>query len=131
MTGPWGTTTPRGSLARCGVMGLLLLSLLAAGLMTGAHNGWYEADQVPRSALAPSKTSDEHAGDDGLSSLPPQASSVREHPVLTLWPPLRGMRHAEAAHLALLPAPHPEGDLTGDPQQFGHRTAGSRSPPLI
>jgi hypothetical protein len=51
--------------------------------------------------------------------------------VLTLWPPLRGMRHAEAAHLALLPAPHPEGDLTGDPQQFGHRTAGSRSPPLI
>ncbi|WP_345385198.1 hypothetical protein [Nonomuraea salmonea] len=35
--------------------------------------------------------------------------------MLTLWPPLRGMRHAEAAHLALLPAPHPEGDLTGDP----------------
>lgn len=130
MAGPWGTTTPRGSLALCGVMGLLLLSLLAAGLMAGAPSGWNGPDLVTRSALAPSSTGDEHAGDDGLASLPPQAAGVREHPALTLWPPVRGT-HDEAAHLALLPGPRPDADLTGDPQQVAHRTMGSRSPPLI
>jgi hypothetical protein len=108
-------------------MGLVLLSLLIAG----ASCGWYGGDPATRSALASSQTWGAHSGDDALSSLPPQAASIREHHVLSLWPPQRGMRHSEAAHLALLPAPGPDGDAIGDPQQFGHRTAGSRSPPLI
>lgn len=69
-------------------------------------------------------------GDADLSSLPPQASGVREHHVLSLWPPLRGERHGELAHLALLPSPGSDADTFRDPQQLAQRTAGSRSPPL-
>ncbi|MEV4115703.1 hypothetical protein [Nonomuraea sp. NPDC049695] len=125
MAAPW--STPRGSIPLGGVMGLVLLSLL----MAGASLGWCGGDPATRSAPVSSQTWGSHALDDGLSSLPPRAGSVREHHVLSLWPPLRGMRHVAAAHLALLPAPAPDGDVIGDPQQFGHRIAGSRGPPLI
>ncbi|MEO3806418.1 hypothetical protein [Nonomuraea sp. B1E8] len=41
-----------------------------------------------------------------------------------------GARQSDAAHLALLPPPHGSAAV-GAPQQFGHRAAGSRSPPMV
>lgn len=122
MTGPW--RAPRGPIALCCVVGLVLLSLLVAGPS-------YADGQPPPPPLSAGDGWSPSAGDDRLPSLPPQASSGREHHVLSLWPPLRGTRQSEAAHLALLPAPASEAVAIRDPQQVGHRTAGSRSPPSI
>ncbi|MEV4115699.1 hypothetical protein [Nonomuraea sp. NPDC049695] len=123
MTGPW--RTPQGSIAFAGVMGLVLLSLMLVGLPGRAMDG-PAVTQVSASGPAWSL-----GGEDAdLSGLPPQASGAREHHVLSLWPPMRGERHGELAHLALLPAPGSDADTRRDPQQLAHRTAGSRSPPL-
>ncbi|MFI6920261.1 hypothetical protein ACIBIZ_09915 [Nonomuraea spiralis] len=122
MTGPWRTT--RGPIALCCVVGLVLLSLLVAGPS-------YADDQTSAHPFSSGHEWNPDKGGDRMPSLPPQASSGREHHVLSLWPPLRGMRHAEAAHLTLLPAPGTDAAAIRDPQQIGHRTAGSRSPPLI
>lgn len=121
MTGPW--RTPRGSIALVGVLGLVLLSLLLAG----SSPAWNDGETVHRGS--PSWTLG--GWDAELSSLPPQTAGAREHHVLSLWPPPRGERGGEAAHLALLPSPRPGADAVRDPQQFAHRTSGSRSPPLI
>ncbi|GAA5037191.1 hypothetical protein GCM10023259_000340 [Thermocatellispora tengchongensis] len=108
-------------------MGLVLLSLLLAGT-SGAWNG---AGPARLSGLSSGLAWTLGASDAELSSLPPQAAgAAREHHVLSLWPPLRGDRHGRAAHLTLLPPPDPAGAIR-DPQQLAHRTAGSRSPPLI
>ncbi|KAB8193049.1 hypothetical protein FH608_022205 [Nonomuraea phyllanthi] len=125
MTGPW--QTPHRSIARTGVMGLVVLSLLLVTL-TWAWNG-ADADQGPTPASGHALGLG--AWDAHLSTLPPQAGSAREHHVLSLWPPLRGARHSSSAHLALLPAPGLDAEHVRDPQQLAHRTAGSRSPPLI
>lgn len=112
-------------------MGLVLLSLVLLSLMlTGAAGG--ASGSGPATAQASvSGTMWSLSGQDAdLSSLPPQAGSVREHHVLSLWPPLRGARHGALAHLALLPSPGSDADTLRDPQQLAHRTAGSRSPPL-
>lgn len=115
---------PRGPIALCCVVGLVLLSLLVAGPS-------YADDQTAPRPLSAGHAWTPDKGGDRMPSLPPQASSGREHHVLSLWPPLRGARHAEAAHLPLLPAPGSDAAAIRDPQQVGHRTAGSRSPPLI
>ncbi|MEV4582628.1 hypothetical protein AB0K16_56395 [Nonomuraea jabiensis] len=123
MTGPW--RTPQGSIAFAGVMVLVLLSLMltsASGRASGGPAVVQGAASGPVWSLG--------GGDADLSSLPPQASGVREHHVLSLWPPLRGERHGELAHLALLPSPGSDADTFRDPQQLAQRTAGSRSPPL-
>ncbi|MEU6787321.1 hypothetical protein ABZ912_49730 [Nonomuraea angiospora] len=127
MTGPW--RTPQGSIAFLGVMVLVLLSLVSP-MLTGA-SGRASGDTVVVQGLTSGPVWSLGGGDADLSSLPPQASSVREHHVLSLWPPLRGQRHGELAHLALLPSPGSGADTFRDPQQLAHRTAGSRSPPLI
>ncbi|MEV0830248.1 hypothetical protein [Nonomuraea rubra] len=125
MTGPW--RTPRGSIAFTGVMGLVLLSLLLVGASWGAGGG--RGSGMPAGVPYWPAWS---LGDSGaeLTSLPPQATSVREHHVLSLWPPLRGERQAEAGHLALLPSPGHDEAAIRDPQQFAHLATGSRSPPL-
>lgn len=122
MAGSW--RAPRGSIAFTGVMGLVVLSLLLFGL-TPVWNGAAPAHPGGTSS-SPAWTPG--ASDAGLTSLPPQATSVREHHVLSLWPPPH--RQGEHAHLALLPSPGADTDAIRDPQQLGHRTAGSRSPPL-
>jgi hypothetical protein len=108
-------------------MGLVLLSLLVACLSTSAWNG---GDPAHRAGLS-TPVWVLGAGDADLAGLPPQASSAREHHVLSLWPPMRGARHAAPAHLTLLLRPGSDADTTRDPQQLTHRTAGSRSPPAI
>ncbi|MEV4088613.1 hypothetical protein AB0J43_50970 [Nonomuraea fuscirosea] len=123
MTGPW--RTPQGSIAHVGAMVLVLLSLVVASATAPASNAVAAAAQ---SSAAGPVWSTGGSGTD-LSSLPPQAGSAREHHVLSLWPPLRGERQADLAHLALLPAPGSDADTRRDPQQLAHRTAGSRSPP--
>ncbi|MEW9550704.1 hypothetical protein [Nonomuraea sp. NPDC050783] len=148
MTGPW--RTPRGSIAFTSVMGLVLLSLIALSLLpagpSGRAGGGVPAvaqASVPAQAVAPASVPapavapasvpgpvwSPGGGDIDLSSLPPQAGGVREHHVLSLWPPLRGERQSEVAHLALLPSPGAGTDPLRDPQQFGQRATGSRSPP--
>lgn len=107
-------------------MGLVLLSLVAACLSTSAWGGG-----PARPAGPPASVWVPGAGDADPAGLPPQAANAREHHVLSVWPPLRGTRHTEAAHLTLLPAPGSDADTTRDPQQLTHRTAGSRSPPQI
>lgn len=107
-------------------MALVLLSLLVAGAFSVA---WYGGRPAPSGGSA-GQVWLAGAYKEKLSSLPPQAGGVREHHTLSLWPPLRGTRTSEAAHLALLPSPGAEGPAIRDPQQVGHRTAGSRSPPL-
>ncbi|MEV1175937.1 hypothetical protein [Nonomuraea sp. NPDC049784] len=123
MTGPW--RTPRGSIALIGVMGLVLLSLLLVGASPAGGGG---GTAYSGSSSSPSWTP--AAWDAELSSLPPQPAGVREHHVLSLWPPLRGERGGETAHPALLPSPGTGADAVRDPQQLAHRTAGSRSPPV-
>ncbi|MFI6742813.1 hypothetical protein ACIBI9_58830 [Nonomuraea sp. NPDC050451] len=125
MTGPW--RTPQRSIALVGVMVLVLLSLVAL-MLTGA-SGRASGPVVVQEFSGPAWSLG--GWDTDLSSLPPQASGVREHHVLSLWPPLRGERHGELAHLALLPSAGSDADALRDPQQLAHRTAGSRSPPLI
>lgn len=109
-------------------MGLVLLSLILL-MLTGA--GGRASGSGPTAAQGPASGPAWSLGgaDADLSSLPPQAGSVREHHVLSLWPPLRGQRHGDLAHLALLPSPGSDADTLRDPQQLAHRTAGSRSPP--
>ncbi|MEV4474897.1 MULTISPECIES: hypothetical protein [Nonomuraea] len=125
MTGPG--LTLRGFIApRGGVMGLVLLSLLVATTFSVA---WYGGGQVGLSGGSAGQVWLAGAYKDKLSSLPPQAGNAREHHTPSLWPPLRGTRNGEAGHLALLPSPAADGPAIRDPQQFGHRTAGSRSPP--
>ncbi|MEW9550383.1 hypothetical protein [Nonomuraea sp. NPDC050783] len=115
----------RGSFARLGVMGLVLLSLVlvfctnagsAAGRspVAGSHSGWTPDGLDAR-----------------LSSLPPtQNLTSREHHLPSPWPPQRADRHAAAApHLALLPGTRLEPVALRDPQQLGHCAAGSRGPP--
>ncbi len=107
-------------------MGLVLLSLMLTGATGSASGGGqtfpHDSSSVPVWSLG---------GSDGdQSGLPPQANSAREHHVLSLWPPLRGERQSEHAHPALPAAPGSDADAFRDPQQLGHRTAGSRSPPL-
>ncbi|MEV0151786.1 MULTISPECIES: hypothetical protein [unclassified Nonomuraea] len=125
MTGPW--TTPRGPIARGGVMALVLLSLLLSVCSYARYGGdtGHGAPPVPGQAWSLG------AWDAQLTSLPPQNASAREHHVLSLWPPPRRERHDAAAHLALLLPPSPEAHQIRDPQQLAHRAAGSRSPPLI
>ncbi|MEV1243229.1 hypothetical protein ACIBO2_33650 [Nonomuraea sp. NPDC050022] len=125
MTGPW--RTPRGSIAFAGVMGLVLLCLVLAGA-TGSASA--DGPIAPENSLSGLAWSPDGGGGD-LPGLPPQAGSVREHHVLALWPPLRGERHDEPAYLALSASPGSKVDELRDPQQLAHRTAGSRSPPLI
>ncbi len=113
-------------------MGLVLLSLLSLSLVvTGASgsvsSGGPAVGQGPGSG--PSWTAG--GWDTDPASLPPPAGGTREHHVLSLWPPLRGERHGGLAHLALLPSPGSDADTLRDPQQLAHRTAGSRSPPVI
>ncbi|MEW1847751.1 hypothetical protein AB0392_58175 [Nonomuraea angiospora] len=127
MTGPW--RTPQGSIAFIGVMVLVLLSLVSLSLSLTSASGRASDPAVVQGAASGPVWSP-GGGDADLSSLPPQASGVREHHVLSLWPPLRGDRRAELAHLALLPSPGSDADTFRDPQQLAHRTAGSRSPPL-
>lgn len=126
MTGP-GITSRRFISPRDGVMGLVLLSLLVAGAFSVA---WYGGGPAGLSGTSAGQVWLAGAYKDKLSSLPPQAGNAREHHTLSLWPPLRGTRNGEAAHLALLPSPGSDGPAIRDPQQVGHRTAGSRSPPL-
>ncbi len=109
-------------------MVLVLLSLVSLSLMLTSASGRASDAVVQGSASGPVWSLG--GGDADLSSLPPQASGVREHHVLSLWPPLRGERHGEFAHLALLPSPGSDADTLRDPQQLAQRTAGSRSPPL-
>lgn len=123
MTGPW--RTPRGSIAFTIAMGLVLLSLVLAGAAGRTSTGPAVAQG---SASGPVWELSGSGAD--LTSLPPQASSAREHHVLSLWPPLRGERHSELAHLALLPALGSDPGMLREPQQLAQRTAGSRSPPL-
>ncbi|MFC4120584.1 hypothetical protein [Nonomuraea zeae] len=124
MTGPWGT--PRGSIARTGVMGLVLLSLLLAACSYARYGGSAAAHP---SAFGSGQAWSLGAWDAQLSGLPPQTGGAREHHVLSLWPPLRGERQDEA-RLALLPAPGLGAEQVRDPQQFAHHASGSRSPPL-
>ncbi|MFI9838923.1 hypothetical protein ACIHFD_17950 [Nonomuraea sp. NPDC051941] len=126
MTGPW--RTPQGSIALVGVMALVLLSLVSLMLTSASGRASGKPVVVQGSAAGPAWSLG--GGDADLSSLPPQASGVREHHVLSLWPPMRSQRHGELAHLALLPSPGSIVDTFRDPQQLAHRTAGSRSPPL-
>ncbi|MBB4701611.1 hypothetical protein [Sphaerisporangium siamense] len=123
MTGPWRTS--RGSIALVGVMGLVLLSLLLAGF----SRQWSGVGTDLR-GVSSSTSWNLDAWDTELPSLPPQAAGTREHHVLSLWPPLRGERDGEAAHPSLQASPRSGTDAVRDPQQFAHRTAGSRSPPL-
>lgn len=124
MTGPW--KAPQGSIAFAGVMGLVLLSLVLAGASCKVS---CDGPTVARSSA--SVPAWELGGwDADLSSLPPQAGSARAHHVLSLWPPTRGERHGESAHLVLLPSPGSDADKLREPQQLAHRTTGSRSPPL-
>lgn len=124
MTGPW--RTPQGSIAFAGVMGLVLLSLVLVGASCKASYGGPTVAQSSTSGPAW-----ELGGwDADLSSLPPQAGGARAHHVLSLWPPMRGERHGESAHLALLPTPGSDADTLREPQQPAHRATGSRSPPL-
>ncbi|MGR6915483.1 hypothetical protein ACU635_14660 [[Actinomadura] parvosata] len=128
MRGPW--RTPHGSIAFSGVMGLVLLSLIAL-MLAGAGGGAVAAPGPAMAAQASAGHMWAPGGQDvDLSSLPPQAGNVREHHVLSLWRVVRGTGQAEAAHLALLAGPGADRDLLRDPQQLAHRTAGSRSPPL-
>ncbi len=120
MTGPW--RTPQGSIAYLGAMVLVLLSLVVASATGPASNAVPGAEQSGPVWSAGGSGAD-------LSSLPPQAGSAREHHVLSFWPPLRGERQADLAHLALLPSLGSDADTRRDPQQLAHRTAGSRSPP--
>ncbi|MEV0228749.1 hypothetical protein [Nonomuraea sp. NPDC050786] len=122
MRGPW--RTPQGSIALAGVMGLVLLSLILAGV-----SAWASGGPAVGQSTASAQAWSTGGWDTDLSSLPPQAIGAREHHVLSLWPPMRGERHAEHAHLALLPSPGSGMDPLRDPQQLAHRTAGSRSPP--
>ncbi len=106
-------------------MGLVLVSLVLAGTLPAAAG----PDPASRTAAASQSWTD-GAGDSRLSSTPPQATgSAREHHVL--WLALRVPRSDRAAHLRLLPAPDLDPGAIRDPQQLAHRTAGSRSPPLI
>ncbi|MEV6862835.1 hypothetical protein AB0M44_17775 [Streptosporangium subroseum] len=124
MTGPW--RTPQGSIAFAGVMGLLLLSLVLAGASCKASGGGPTVAQDSASGPAWKLG----GWDTDLPSLPPQAGSAREHHVLSLWPPMRGERHGELAHLTLLPSSGSDADTLREPQRPAHRTTGSRSPPL-
>lgn len=107
-------------------MGLVLLSLMLTGA-TGSASGGPAFPQGSSSGPVWSLG----GWDPDLSSLPSQVGGAREHHVLSLWPPLRGERQAEPGHLALLPSPDADADAVRDPQQLAHRTAGSRSPPLL
>ncbi|GAA4951251.1 hypothetical protein GCM10023334_066100 [Nonomuraea thailandensis] len=108
-------------------MGLVLLSLLLVGASWGSGSGG--AGLRAGMPYWPAWSLDDPGAE--LSTLPPQATGVREHHVLSLWPPLRGERQAEAGHLALLPSPGHDEAAIRDPQQFAHLATGSRSPPLI
>ncbi|MEO3796457.1 hypothetical protein ABGB14_40195 [Nonomuraea sp. B10E15] len=112
MTGPWNTPCR-----------LIVLSLvLVCSLVAGASSVWHAAgDPVAQEATTWSPGTTEHR----LTGLPPQLSTGREPLV-----PESGARQGDAAHLALLPPPHGSAAV-GDPQQLGHRAAGSRSPPLV
>ncbi|MCK2215942.1 hypothetical protein MF672_019385 [Actinomadura sp. ATCC 31491] len=126
MAGP--RKVPRGSIARLGVVALVLLSMvLAACTNAGSAGAGRAPAAVSHSGWTPDGLNAE------LSSLPPaHPVAAREHHVLPLWPPLRGDRRtAAAARLALLPATRREPAAFRDPQQLGHCAAGSRSPPLI
>ncbi|WP_169576987.1 hypothetical protein [Nonomuraea coxensis] len=123
MTGPWRTAP--GSIARLGVMGLVLLSMVLmvctnAGSAAGAAHA---SASVSHSGWTPDGL------DARLSSLPPaQHVTTRELHALSPWP--RGDRDAEAeAHLALPSGTCAEPAAFRNPQQLGHCAAGSRSPP--
>ncbi|RBQ21318.1 hypothetical protein DP939_00920 [Spongiactinospora rosea] len=117
----------RGSGTLSGVLGLVLLSLLVATAFPGAAAGPAAAPAAPAAVQAWSWS----PLDDGLIGLPPQPANVREHHVQSLWPPPpRGDRYAAAAHPMPPAAPGAPDDTIRDPQQFAHRAAGSRSPPL-
>ncbi|TDE48444.1 hypothetical protein E1295_21485 [Nonomuraea mesophila] len=112
MTGPWNT--PRGLI----VLSLVLVCSLVAGaacVRHAAHDPVTQAVTTWRPGTA----------DNRLTGLPPLLPHGSRH--LT---PTTGARQSDAAHLALLPAPHGSAAV-GDPQQFGHRPAGSRSPPPV
>ncbi|TDD23143.1 hypothetical protein [Nonomuraea diastatica] len=113
MTGPWNT--PR----RLIVLSLVLVCSLVAGASSVRHTA---GDPVTQEATTWSPGTTDHR----LTGLPPQLFIGREH----LVPAQAGARQGDAAHLALLPPPHGSAAV-GDPQQFGHRPAGSRSPPPI
>ncbi|MDF2706928.1 MAG: hypothetical protein K0R62_2580 [Nonomuraea muscovyensis] len=109
--------------AFAGVLGLVLLCLLLAGSAPTPYGGTAQRAAVAGDAWMPG------AWDSHLSStLPQTASSAREHHVLSLWP---GSRREPAGHVPPRPVRGNAPDGLRDPQQFGHRTAGSRSPPLI
>ncbi|MEO3891753.1 hypothetical protein [Nonomuraea sp. B5E05] len=124
MTGPW--RTPRGPIAFTSVMGLVLLSLL----LVGSTYNWHGGGRAYQPGFGATQTWTPEAWDAQLSSMPPQ-TATGERQVLPLWPPLRGERHHDAGRLAMSPAPGLDPGGIRDPQQLAHRTAGSRSPPLI
>jgi hypothetical protein len=106
-------------------MGLLLLSLFLSGSLPAWHGG----DPGHRPA-GDSATWVLGAGDARPSSLPPQTPRAWEHPAPSLWAAVRGARSVSAE----TPRPavaHPGADGIRRPQQFAHRAAGSRSPPLV
>ncbi|MFI0423196.1 hypothetical protein [Spongiactinospora sp. 9N601] len=116
----------RGSGTLCGVLGLVLLSLLVATAFPGTAAG-----PASSSAPGPAKAWSWSPLDGGLIGLPPQPANVREHHVQSLWPPPpRGDRLGEAAYAMPLTVPGAPDDTFRDPQQLTHRAAGSRSPPL-
>ncbi|MFF0311796.1 hypothetical protein ACFYSC_30535 [Streptosporangium sp. NPDC004379] len=123
MTGPWRSAAG-GSVAAVAVMGLVLLSLL----LSGSPGAWSAGKHAHPAAPSSGPVWGPGTWDDAPASLPPQAAGVREHHVPSLWPS-RGERQEDAAHLALPSSPGPDTDAIRDPQQFAHRTAGSRSPP--
>ncbi|PZG27124.1 hypothetical protein C1I98_33520 [Spongiactinospora gelatinilytica] len=118
----------RGSGALCGVLGLVLLSLLVATAFPGTAAGPASSSA---SASGAAKAWSWSPLDDGLIGLPPQPANVREHHVQSLWPPPpRGDRLGDAAYAMPLTVPGALDDTFRDPQQLTHRAAGSRSPPL-
>ncbi|MEV1175940.1 hypothetical protein [Nonomuraea sp. NPDC049784] len=89
--GRWNT--PRKPIALVGVMCLAVLCVL----LPGTSYAWGSADAgTPRGPSSSAAWSPD-AWDADLSSLPPQATGVREHHTLSLWPlqrgegPLRGL----------------------------------------
>ncbi|MFD9948135.1 hypothetical protein ACFWYW_57055 [Nonomuraea sp. NPDC059023] len=106
-----------------GVAGLLLFALM----LVAATPAWYGSDPGHRSSDA---TVDVWAPGAWVSqsSTPPLPPGGPEH-LPRPWPPRHPLATAPANPPALPASAWPDRDTIRSPQQSGHRTSGSRSPP--
>jgi hypothetical protein len=113
-----------GSTAFTLVVGLLMLALA----LVASTPAWYGGDPAQRTSGAAVEVWTLGAWTPQSATLPAGAAGPEHQPFSPR------LRNAMAAVAAPAPAPVPawhDEDVVLSPQQTGHRTAGSRSPPLV